>query len=356
MSNTNIAIQTTKIAQSKIDGLDFNNLPFGKIFTDHMFTADYIQGEWTNLSVVPYGDITISPASAVLHYGQEIFEGMKAYKFADGTVSLFRPDKNLQRLNKSAVRMSMPEIPEAIFMAGIQELLKLDAAWIPTKENHALYLRPFMFANDPYLGVKPSEHYKFMVIACPVGAFFNKAISVKIETTFTRADDGGVGYAKTGGNYARSLFPTAQAAKEGFDQVVWTDAETKSFIEESGAANIMVVINGTLVTPLLRNTILDGITRNSVLQVAKHLGITVEERKLSISEVISGIQDGSLTEAFAVGTAATVTQIASMGFENQLYTIKNVENRPVSGSIVKFLDDLRYGKSEDTFGWNSLVK
>lgn len=348
-------IKITKVASSRLAETDFTNLPFGKVFTDHMFVADYKDGEWKNLEVVPYGPIPMSPAISALHYGQAIFEGMKAYKQQDGSISIFRADKNFERLNKSALRMAMPTLPEDLFMHALNILIQTDIAWVPDAENYSLYLRPVMFATDPVLGVKASSTYKFVILANPSGPYYNKPLRVKIETQYTRADEGGVGNAKTAGNYGRSLFPFAEAQKEGFDQLIWTDSKDHLFVEESGTANLMFVIDGTLVTPDLHGTILDGVTRDTVIELAKSMGVPVEERRISILEVIEKIKNGQLTEAFAVGTAATITQIGEIGFQENIYTLSDPATRNISRKILSDLNDIRYGKSADTFGWNRLV-
>ncbi|WP_432713880.1 branched-chain amino acid aminotransferase [Pedobacter sp.] len=345
-------ITTTQIAESRLTGTDFSNLPFGKVFSDHMFIAEYENGEWTNLQVLPFGPIMMSPAISALHYGQAIFEGMKAYRQADGKISVFRGDKNFERFNKSAVRMAMPTIPQDIFKAGIAALIEIDEKWVPNQDGYSLYLRPVMFATDPYLGVKASDKYTFAILTTPTGPYYSKPLKVKIETEFTRADEGGVGFAKTAGNYARSIFPFAEAAKEGFDQLIWTDASTHEYIEEAGTANLIFVIDGKLVTPSVRSTVLDGVTRDTIIHLAKAAGIEVEERRISIKEVIEGIENGRLTDAFAAGTAATVTPIGQISYEGKLYTLTDPATRTVSQGIAKTLNDIRYGLVPDENGWN----
>lgn len=350
-----IEIKTTHASHSRLTETDFKNLPFGKVFTDHMFVADYADGEWKNLEIIPYGPILMSPAISALHYGQALFEGLKAYKQADGSISLFRADKNFERLNKSATRMAMPTVPEDIFMSGLTALINIDKAWVPDEENYSLYLRPVMFATDPVLGVKASATYKLVILANPSGPYYTKPLKVKIETHYTRADEGGVGNAKTAGNYGRSLLPFAEAQKEGFDQLIWTDSKEHLFVEESGTANLMFVINGKLVTPGLHGTILDGVTRDTVIELAKSMNIPVEERKISILEVLEKIKTGELTEAFAVGTAATITQIGEIGYEGKLHTLADPETRTISKSILTKLNAIRYGTEPDAHGWNRIV-
>lgn len=350
--NDTLDMTITKAEQSRLTVTDFSQLPFGKVFSDHMFIAEYDNGNWGNLQVLPYGPIPMSPAISALHYGQAIFEGMKAYRQANGKISVFRPEKNFERFNKSAVRMSMPEITKEIFMQGIAALIEIDERWVPAQEGYSLYIRPVMFATDPYLGVKPSDKYTFALLTTPTGPYYSKALKVKIETEYTRADDGGVGYAKTAGNYARSLYPFAEAQKEGFDQLIWTDAATHEFIEEAGTANLIFVINGKLLTPSVRSTVLDGVTRDTIIQLAKKAGIEVEERRVSVKEVIEGIENGTLTDAFAAGTAATVTHIGEIGYQGKTYTLTDPATRTISAGIAKALNDIRYGLAPDEFGWN----
>lgn len=354
MKNT-LEIKITENSNSRLATTEFNGLQFGKIFTDHMFVADFEDGEWKNFEILPYGPIPMSPAISALHYGQAIFEGMKAYHLPNGDVSVFRADKNFERFNISADRMAMPTISEDIFMQGIAALINIDKGWVPALENYSLYLRPFMFATEDSLGVRASSTYKFIILASPSGPYYTKALKVKIETKYTRANNGGVGYAKTAGNYARSLYPFAEAQKEGFDQLIWTDANTHSFVEESGAANVMFVLDGKLITAAVGETILNGVTRDTIIALAKAKGITVEERKVSVAEIIAGAKNGTLTEAFAVGTAATVTQIGEIGFEGELYQLSDPSTRTISTSIAKELNDIRYGLVEDKYNWNWVV-
>ncbi|WP_285010405.1 branched-chain amino acid aminotransferase [Pedobacter faecalis] len=350
--NETLDITITQADQSRLTGTDFSQLPFGKVFSDHMFIAEYKDGEWSNLQVLPYGPIPMSPAISALHYGQAIFEGLKAYRQANGKINVFRADKNHERFNKSAHRMAMPAIPREIFMQGIAALLDIDEKWIPSQDGYSLYIRPVMYATDPYLGVRASDTYTFALLTTPTGPYYSQPLKVKIETEYTRADDGGVGFAKTAGNYARSLYPFAEAQKEGYDQLIWTDAATHEYIEEAGTANLIFVINGKLVTPSVRSTVLDGVTRDTILTLAKKAGIEVEERRVSVKEIIEGINEGSVTDAFAAGTAATVTPIGEIGYQGSLYKLSDPASRTISSGIAKTLNDIRYGLSEDEFGWN----
>lgn len=319
-----------------------------------MLVAEYNNGAWTDLSIVPYGDITISPSMSSLHYGQAIFEGIKAYKFSDGTVSIFRPDKNWERFNKSAARLQMPEVPEEIFLGGLKKLLDIDRGWIPSKEGASLYIRPFMFATEAALGVHPSISYKFIIITGPVGAYYSKPISLKVETHYTRAADGGVGFSKNAGNYALSLYPTQLANEQGYDQIIWTDARDHKYVEEAGTANLIFRVGDTIITPH-GETILHGVTRRTIIELAEKWGYKAEQRKVSVEELINGIKEGTVTEAFAAGTAATITHISRIGFEDQDYELPPVEEREFSNKVFAYLNDLRYGKIEDPFGWNFIV-
>ena len=354
MSQT-LDIKITKTSASRLKETDFNDLPFGRIFSDHMFVADYADGEWKNLQILPYGDLSLSPAIASLHYGQTFFEGLKAYKHPDGKIVVFRPDKNAERFNLSAQRMCMPELPTEIFIQSIAALVELDKNWIPTSPGTSLYIRPYMFATDPYLGVQPSKTYKYIILTCPVGAYFSKPLKVKIETKYSRASEGGFGFAKTGGNYGGSLFPAQEALKEGFDQIIWTDGRDHAYIEELGAANVMFMIDGKLITPSTRDTILKGVTRDTVLTLARKWGIPVEERRISVAEVIEGLKSRKLTEAFGAGTAATIAPIASIGFEGELYSLPDQSKAEFSNKVLQTLNDIRYGSGPDEMGWNYVI-
>ncbi|SEL62479.1 branched-chain amino acid aminotransferase [Parapedobacter koreensis] len=348
------AIRVEQAQQSRLSQVDFNNLKFGQTFSDHMLVAEYVNGHWADVSIVPYGNLSLSPATSALHYGQAIFEGMKAYKFADGKVSLFRPDKNLERFNKSARRLEMPEVPEEIFIGGLKALVDLDRDWVPNTEGASLYIRPFMFGTEAALGVHPADSYKFIVITGPVGAYYNKPLRLKVETHFTRAAEGGVGFSKNAGNYALSLHPTRIAQQEGFDQLMWTDAKEHKYVEEAGTANLLFRVGDTIITPS-SDTILHGITRRTIIEIARHWGYQAEERHVSVKELIDGIEDGSVTEAFAAGTAATLTPITEIGYEGQVYTLPDLANREFSNKVLQYLNDLRYGRIEDEFGWNFIV-
>lgn len=350
-----MAIKVTKIAKSKLSDTDFENLPFGKVFSDHMLTADYADGKWKNFEIVPYGNISLSPAISSLHYGQTFFEGLKAYKNDDGKISIFRPDKNAKRFNKSAERMCMPDLPEELFIQSILAVVDLDREWVPNKKDYTLYIRPYMFATDPYLGVAPSTTYKFMVLLCPTGPYFSKNLRVKIETEYTRSAEGGFGYAKAAGNYAGSLYPGKKAAEQGFDQILWTDAKTHEYVEEMGAANAMFVIDGKLVTPSTRDTILDGITRDSIITLAKEWGMEVEERRVSVAEVVAAIENGTCTDAFGAGTAATIASVAEIAYNDKTYVLPDPAKSVFANKMRNALDDIKYGRVADTRNWNYIV-
>ena len=345
----NINIQKT--TSSKLPEIDFANLAFGKTFADHMFVMDFVDGRWQEPMIMPFQDMTMSPASLVIHYGQSIFEGMKAFKNTDGRFGLFRPDLNIKRMNKSAVRMCMPEIPEDIFMDALSELVSLDHQWIPTGELASLYIRPVLFAIDDYIGVKASQSYRFMILLAPVNAYYTKPVRVKIEREFTRAAQGGTGYAKTAGNYAGSLYPAKLANDQGYDQLLWTDAKEHAYIEESGTMNIMFVIEGKLITPSLGETILDGVTRRSAIQLAKDWGIDVEERRVSVIELQEAMNNDTLEEAFGCGTAATIAHIEAIADGESVYQLPNVEDRKLSNKMMKHFIDLKKFRVNDPHGW-----
>lgn len=344
-------IKIQKIAKSRVGEYDVNNVPFGKVFSDHMFVAEYKDGKWHQGAIMPYQDVPMSLALSALHYGQAIFEGMKAYKTSSGEINLFRPLDNFKRLNISAVRMAMPEVPEEVFMGGLNELLKLDKAWVPDSETGSLYIRPFMIATDEAIGVKASDTYKFIIITCPAGKYYSEPIKVMVETNYFRAVEGGVGFTKCAGNYGRSLFPTKLAQQKGYQQVIWTDAKTHSYVEESGTMNLMFVIDNILITPATSDTILAGVTRDSVIQLARDWGMMVEERKVSIKEIFDAHKNGKLQEAFGVGTAATIAHIVTIGFEGKDYELPPIEQRKFSPKIDQALRDIRKGRVEDKFRW-----
>lgn len=345
-------IKVQKTENSRLGELDFNNIPFGKIFSDHMFIADYDGEKWTDLRIVPYADFLISPASMVLHYSQTIFEGMKVAKGADGTPYLFRPEMNLRRINKSTARMAMPQFPEDLFLQALNELISLDNEWIPTVPDSSLYVRPLMFANDPYIGVRPSETYRFFIFTAPVGAYYSSQVKLLATEKNIRAAKGGTGFAKTGGNYAATLLPMQEAKELGFDQVMWLDAKEYKYIQECGTMNLFFIIDGKAVTPSLEDgTILEGITRDTFITMLRDRGITVEERPISIEELIAAHKAGKLEDAFGTGTAAVVTPVELFNYRGENYALPALETRTISAQLKTDLELLRKGELVDKFGW-----
>jgi branched-chain amino acid aminotransferase len=317
-----------------------------------MFLADYRGGQWQNLRVLPFGYIPMNPATPAIHYGQSIFEGLKAHPGPTaGDVLIFRPQANLNRMNKSAERMCMPVLPEEIFMEGILSLLELDKQWIPTMDGGSLYIRPFMFSADEYIGIRPSQNFTFMVINCAVGPYYSAPVRVKIETHYSRAIEGGTGSAKAGGNYGGAIYPSRLALEQGYHQLIWTDGKTHQYVEESGTMNVMFLIDDILVTPALSDTILHGITRDSVITLAHHWGMKVEERRLSVRELVDGLKEGKVKEAFGVGTAATIAHIELIGYEGQDYPLPPVEKREFANKVLLELEGIKRGKKPDPFGW-----
>ncbi len=352
MLNETNTMKITLTNQSHISDVDWDNIPFGRVFSDHMLVMDYADGEWKQPEILPFGNLSLNPATSALHYGQSVFEGMKANKAENGDVFMFRPEQNAKRFNESCMRMCMPTVPEDQFVELIRRLVDIEREWISTKPDYSLYIRPFMFATDEFIGVKPSETYKFVIFTCPVGSYYTEPVSVKIEEHYTRAASGGVGIAKTAGNYAAALYPAKQGQLQGFHQLVWTDAKEHKYIEESGTMNILFVINGVLVTPSEdSDTILKGTTKRAVLEVAESWGMPVEERKVSVEEVVAGIKNGSITEAFGAGTAATIAHIVRLGYRDEVLDLSPLEERTFSNKVKNYLDDLKSGKIEDTFGW-----
>jgi len=340
-----------KTSKSRLSEVDFDNLAFGRSFADHMLVAEYADGEWKSVQIQPYGPLSYQPAMMSIHYGQSIFEGMKAYRSKKGEVLVFRPEENMKRFNKSALRMCMPEVPEEIFLGGLKQLIELDNAWVPEKEGCSLYIRPFMFATDEYVGVSPSTTYKFIIFNCPVGSYYTKPLRVRVETEFIRSAKGGVGFAKNAGNYGGSLYPTVQANKAGYDQIIWTDAATHQYVEEAGTMNLMFIINGVLVTAPTGDTILDGVTRKSVIQIAKDWGFEVQERLLSVKELVEGISSGQVTEAFGAGTAAVIAPIQTIGFEGKDYELPARKENDFSAKVFAEISQIRLGEIADTRGW-----
>jgi branched-chain amino acid aminotransferase len=339
---------------SKIHGIDFNNLSFGQTFTDHMFVCDYIDGAWVEPRIIPYQPIQMDPSSSVLHYGQAVFEGMKAYKDDNDRVWLFRPEDNHARINKSAVRLAMPEFPKDLFMNGMNELVSMDSDWIKPGVGNSLYVRPFIFANQAGVSASASNRYSFMIICAPVGTYYSGEINVLVSEKFSRAASGGVGYAKAAGNYAAAFYPTQLAQKEGYQQIIWTDSSTHEYLEESGTMNVFFRIDDTLITAPTTDTILDGITRKSVIQIAKDAGISVEVRPVKVTEVIEAHKAGRLKEIFGAGTAVVVSPISGIGFQGQKYVLPTIENS-YAAMLKEKIVNIQYNKGEDPYQWRKEV-
>lgn len=341
----------TKVERSKLKDINLENIPFGKYFTDHMLEVDYEDGEWKTVEIKPYQPLLMEPSLAAIHYGQAIFEGIKAYKSPAGEPFIFRPVDNFKRFNLSAARMQMPQVPEEIFMEGMRQLVKLDVNWIPDKVDHSLYIRPFMFSTDELIGVKPSDKYKFMIILSPTGPYYNMPMRIYVEEHYVRAAPGGVGYAKAAGNYGAAMFATAAAKQKGYDQVLWTDAYEHKYVQECGTMNVFFIIGNTAITPgLEQGTILAGVTRDSAIVMLKEMGFNVEERDLSINDVIDAHKAGVLYEVFGTGTAATISLIKELRYKDYVMQF-DVDIWKTAPELKKRLNDIRYGRETDKFGW-----
>ncbi len=347
-----MSIATQKVADSRVNQLDPNDIKFGKIYSDHMLVADYANGQWNKAEILPYDNLSLSPATTVLHYGQAIFEGIKAYKNANGEVTIFRPRENWKRFNISADRMGMPPVPEEIFMHGLKELIALDRDWVPNGEGCSLYIRPFMIGTDEFIGVKPAEEFKFMIITSPAGAYYAQPIKIYVHEEYTRAYPGGIGYTKAAGNYGASMYPTMEVRKLGYDQILWTDAIEHKYVQEIGTMNVFFVINGTVITPdLSEGTILAGVTRASIIQLLKEANIPVEERPLSMDEISAAYDKGLFTEVFGAGTAAVVAPIKELFYRGKVMTVDPEKDNVITNFIKNTLADIRYGRATDTHNW-----
>ncbi|WP_430906406.1 branched-chain amino acid aminotransferase [Maribacter sp. 2-571] len=355
METTTLKIPVERTKQSKIDQVDFDNLNFGSVFTDHMLVCNFRNGAWEIPEIMPYQAISLEPSAKIFHYGQSIFEGMKAYKDVDEKIWLFRPLDNFKRLNISADRMAIPELPEEYFMEGLKQLVRLDSEWIPQAAGSSLYIRPFMFASGKGFHASPADEYKFIICLAPSGSYFSGKVKVLIEETYSRAANGGVGYAKAGGNYAGQFYPTQLAVKKGYNQVIWTDDNSHEYIEEAGAMNIFARIGDTLITAPTSDRILDGITRKSILEIAEDEGIRTEVRKLSVTEIVSAAKDGSLKELFGAGTAAVISPIAGFGYKKVDYELPEITDS-FAALFKKRITDIQYNRSADKFGWRYEVK
>ena len=345
-------IHIEKSPISRVSQVDFDNIPFGRIFSDHMFEAEYRDGDWCNCSIVPFHSLEIHPAFTALHYGQSIFEGLKAYKSINGIPQIFRPDGNANRFNKSATRMAMPEVPEELFLAALHELISLDSDWIPTHEGSALYIRPLMFATDEFVGIKPADSFNFIIFTSPVGSYYPRPVKVLVAQEHVRAFRGGVGTAKAAGNYAATMLALKNARKEGYDQVLWTDGVEFKYIQEIGTMNVFFVIDDKVITPSLDDgTILDGITRDSVIQLLKDKDVPIEIRRISIDEIYGAHKNGKLNDFFGTGTAATISHISDIGYRGENLHLPDPEIRTISNQLKQELEDIKTSRIPDRHNW-----
>jgi branched-chain amino acid aminotransferase len=346
-------IERTK--KSRIGEVDFKNIEFGKHVADHMVMVEYQDGQWGTPSIVPYGDLKMSPAMLALHYGQSIFEGMKAFRMKDGRINIFRPLRHHARLQKSLDRMCMPPIPEDMFMQTLTSLIEVDSQWVPSTEGASLYIRPLVFASESRLGVKVADKYTYLVMTSPAGIYLNKPFKLKVEDKYVRTAEGGPGFAKCAGNYGGAFYPSQLAKSQGFDQVLWTDHREHKYIDEVGMMNVMFVLGGKLVTPALSSAILDGITRDSILTLARDMGMTIEERRVSVAEIEEGFKKGTLTEVFGAGTAAVVASVGVINIGGTDYAVKTPGPDSFQNKVRDRLNSIRYGTAPDTYNWNYIV-
>lgn len=343
-------IDIVKSNTSKITNVDFDNLAFGKTFTDHMFVCDYVDGEWQQPKILPYQPMLMEPSARVFHYGQAVFEGMKAYKDEDGKVFLFRPEDNFNRINKSAARLAMPEFPKEYFFDGLLTLLRMDSEWVKPGVGNSLYIRPFVIATEPAISAAPSNTYRFMIICSPAKAYYTGKVRVIFAEKYSRSADGGVGFAKAAGNYAAQFYPTSLAQKKGFQQVVWTDASTHEFLEEAGTMNVFFRVNDTLLTAPISDRILDGVTRKSIIKLAEDNDIKVEVRRVKVSEIKEAAKNGELKEIFGAGTAAVISPISAFEHSGEVFELPDVENSYATLFKRKMLN-IQHNLSDDPNGW-----
>lgn len=356
MQTAETSIKVSRVPVSRLKEVDFSNLEFGKYMSDHMTVVDYDNGAWGTPEIAPYGDIMMSPATMALHYGQSIFEGMKAFRMKDGSINIFRMKKHHERIQRTLDRMCMPLIPQDMFYQSLQSLLEVDQKWVPSGDGEALYIRPLVFATEARIKVKVSDQYKYIVMTSPVGVYLSKPFRLKVEDFYVRTAEGGTGFAKCAGNYGGAYYPTQVAREQGYDQVLWTDYKEHKYIDEVGMMNVMFVINGTLVTPKLNTAILDGVTRDTILTLIKEMGVSVEERKISVQEVEEAFTKKTITEAFGTGTAAVVSAIETINISGIDYTLAAPGSNSLQQKAKKRLNDIRLGHAEDVYGWNHIVK
>jgi len=344
--------EVIKTKHSRLSQVDFNNIPFGRIFSDHMFVMDYQNGQWQQGQIIPYGNLQLSPATSALHYGQAIFEGLKANRDSNSAdILLFRPYDNAHRFNHSAVRMDMPEVPEDLFVEAIAQLIQLDREWVPSTTDSSMYIRPVMFGCDNFIGVRSSDNYKMVVLTSPVGPYYTKPVRVVIADKFVRAFDGGTGEAKAAGNYGATMYPASLARQKGYDQVLWTDGVEHKYVEEIGTMNVFFVINNEVITPSLDGTILHGVTRDSVITLFKEMGVKVTERRITTEELFEAHSKGLLQEAFGAGTAATITQIEELAYKDKRYVMPPVQARTLATKVKSELENIKRGLKPDTYNW-----
>ncbi len=348
-------ITITKSSESRIHEVDFSHLEFGRHTTDHMFVADYKNGEWQSPQIIPYSNLSLNPVTLALHYGQTVFEGMKAFRMKDKRVSIFRPFKHLERFNTSLTRMCMPNVPEDLFIHGIHKLVEIDRAWVPSEEGSSLYIRPFMIASEERFGVKVSDEYKFIIVAGPVGPYYATPLRLKVEREYVRAARGGTGYAKCGGNYGGAFLPTQLAKQDGYDQVMWTDATEHKYIEECGTMNLLFRINDLIVTPTLSSSILDGVTRDSILTLAGNMDFEIEKRQVSVEEISEAFKGNIMREAFGAGTAAVVAPVQTINIDGEDFDLPAWNEESFMMQVKLKLSNIRRGVDADNYEWNYII-
>ena len=354
MNNVISNISIKKVESSKIDSIDFDNLPFGTVCSDHMFVCDYENGEWQEQKIMQYQPFTLEPSTSVFHYGQAVFEGMKAYKDDNDKIFLFRPGQNAKRINSSANRLEMPSFPEADFVNALKTLVELESEWIKPGKGNSLYLRPFMIGTERLIAAAPSTKFKLVIVCCPVKAYYSNPVKVLIAESYSRSADGGVGFAKAAGNYAAQFHPTRLAQEKGYSQVIWTDANSHEYLEEAGTMNVFFRINDTLITAPNNDRILDGVTRKSIIQLAEDNNINIEVRRVKVSEIKTAANNGSLKEIFGTGTAAVISPISGFEHQNEYFDLPEIENSYASYFKNKILN-IQHNLEEDPYGWRVAV-
>jgi len=352
MSVSTLDINVKRVGKSRLSEVDPKNIQFGKVYSDHMLVAYYEDGAWKQPEIVPFHDLSFSPATTFMHYGQAIFEGVKAYKDPHGNPVIFRPYDNWKRMNRSAERMAMPAIPKELFVDGMRSLVSVDRDWIPSGDDTSLYIRPFMLAIDEFIGVRPAEKFIFIIITSPAGPYYNHPVSIYVQDKYVRAFPGGIGFTKAAGNYGMSMYPTQEIKKMGYDQILWTDGFTHKYVQEIGTMNVFFVIGDKALTPdISHDTILEGVTRDSVITLLREKGMTVEERPISIDEIEAAYKAGELKEAFGTGTAASIAPIYALTYHDDKMVLPPVENWDTANWLKNELANIRYGRKKDSHGW-----